>query len=148
MSKSGKAKLPKSVAGFKVPKALRKSELIEALTASPSGRQLLADALVAGAAAAVAVLAKAPAPADNRGSDPLAVDEVSDTQGAAGHAAEVVSALLNAVADALRPAPPPDPVAQATAESPAAKPARRPRTRAAKATTPEPAASDSAPPEG
>jgi hypothetical protein len=48
--------LPKKVAGFKVPKRLRKSRLLGSLLASPLGRQIVADALTAGAAAAAATL--------------------------------------------------------------------------------------------
>jgi len=59
MAKSAKSKLlPKTVAGLKVPKALRKSGVLETLVGSHAGRQLLADALVAAAAAAAAALVK------------------------------------------------------------------------------------------
>lgn len=58
MAKSGKAKLPKTVAGLKVPKVLRKSGMLETLVGSHAGRQILADALVAAAAAAAAALVK------------------------------------------------------------------------------------------
>ncbi len=58
MAKTAKAKLPKTVAGLKVPKALRKSGVLETLVGSHTGRQILADALVAAAAAAAAALMK------------------------------------------------------------------------------------------
>ena len=58
MAKTEKAKLPKTVAGLKVPKALRKSGVLETLVGSHAGRQILADALVAAAAAAAAALVK------------------------------------------------------------------------------------------
>jgi len=51
-----KRALPKSVAGFKVPKSLRKNRLLNGLVASPIGRKVLADALMAGAGAAASVL--------------------------------------------------------------------------------------------
>jgi len=57
---AGKSKkvLPKRIAGFKVPKSLRKSRLLGSLLASPLGRQVVADALVAGAGAGAAVLVR------------------------------------------------------------------------------------------
>ena len=48
--------LPKRVAGLKVPKRLRKSRLLQGLLGSKLGRQIVADALVAGAGAAATVL--------------------------------------------------------------------------------------------
>ncbi|MBB6179655.1 hypothetical protein [Pseudorhizobium flavum] len=50
--------IPKKVAGFKVPKTIRKSKPLKALLASKTGRDILGKALVAGAAAAAAVLAE------------------------------------------------------------------------------------------
>lgn len=58
MAKAAKSKLPKKVAGFKVPKGLRKSGMLDTLVGSQTGRQLLADALIAAASAAAAVLVK------------------------------------------------------------------------------------------
>lgn len=58
MAKSTKLKLPKRVAGLKVPKALRSPAALETLVSSQAGRQLLADALMAAAAAAAAELTK------------------------------------------------------------------------------------------
>jgi hypothetical protein len=52
----GKNVLPKKIAGYKVPKRLRRSRVLRALLHSPMGRQVAADALVAGAGAASAVL--------------------------------------------------------------------------------------------
>jgi hypothetical protein len=57
MAKNGKVKIPKKVAGVKVPKMLRKSP-IAALVDSPLGREILADAIVAAATAAAAALVK------------------------------------------------------------------------------------------
>ena len=50
--------IPKKVAGFKVPKTIRKSKPLKAMLFSKTGRDILAKALVAGAAAAAAVLAE------------------------------------------------------------------------------------------
>jgi hypothetical protein len=50
--------IPKRMAGVKMPKTIRKSRMLRAMLASKRGRDLLADALVAGAGAAAAVLVK------------------------------------------------------------------------------------------
>jgi hypothetical protein len=52
-----KIKIPKRVAGFKVPKALRKSKMLRQMLGSQLGREVLAGAITAGAGAAAAVLA-------------------------------------------------------------------------------------------
>jgi hypothetical protein len=62
-----KMKVPKKVAGYKIPKAVRKSPILKAMLANKTGRDVLAKALVAGAGAAAAVL----------------VEERSDVAGAA-----------------------------------------------------------------
>ncbi|WP_028749630.1 hypothetical protein [Rhizobium mesoamericanum] len=51
-----KNKVPKAIAGYKVPKAIRKSPMLKALLASDIGRKVLANAITAGAGAAVGVL--------------------------------------------------------------------------------------------
>lgn len=51
-----KNRIPKKVVGYKVPKAIRKSPVIRSLLASDIGRDVLANALTAGAGAAAAVL--------------------------------------------------------------------------------------------
>ena len=51
-----KIKLPKKVAGYRVLKSVRKSKLLRALLNNPLGRDVLANALTAGAGAAAAVL--------------------------------------------------------------------------------------------
>ncbi|MBD9375594.1 hypothetical protein IB238_23580 [Rhizobium sp. ARZ01] len=51
-----KTNIPKKIAGLKVPKSIRKSPLLTGLIRSKVGRELLAKALTAGAAAAAAVL--------------------------------------------------------------------------------------------
>jgi hypothetical protein len=55
MGKKSKA-IPKRVAGVKVPKTLRRSKTLRTLLSSPLGRNMLANALTAGAGAAAAVL--------------------------------------------------------------------------------------------
>ena len=55
MAKTSTPKLPKTVAGREVPKALRRGVFAELLN-SPVGHLVLADALVAGAAAAATAL--------------------------------------------------------------------------------------------
>jgi hypothetical protein len=54
----GKAKVPRKVAGVKVPKAVRKSGLLDELLTSELGRESLAEALVAAAGAVASVLVK------------------------------------------------------------------------------------------
>ncbi|MGI0523447.1 hypothetical protein [Rhizobium giardinii] len=51
-----KNRIPKKVAGYKVPKTIRKSSVIQTLLASNIGRNVLANALTAGAGAAAAIL--------------------------------------------------------------------------------------------
>ncbi len=51
-----KTKLPKTIAGFKLPKSVRKSRILDAMLNSQIGRDILANALTAGAGAAAAVL--------------------------------------------------------------------------------------------
>jgi hypothetical protein len=52
-----KNRIPKKIVGFKIPRMIRKNAVLKALLASPTGRKILGEALVAGAAAAAAVLA-------------------------------------------------------------------------------------------
>jgi hypothetical protein len=94
----GKAKkaAPDSVAGVKVPKAIRKSSWFSTLFDSPIGREILADALIAAAGAAAAALTKTrPAKAvghavADAGSDTAAATR-DTVQTAAGAVAEVVA---------------------------------------------------------
>jgi hypothetical protein len=51
-----KHRIPKKIAGVKVPKPLRKSKMLRAMMDNSSGRDVLAHALTAGAAAAAAIL--------------------------------------------------------------------------------------------
>lgn len=53
-----KAKLPKTIAGIKVPKRLRKAGAVTAILNNPLGRSILADALVAAAGAAATAIAR------------------------------------------------------------------------------------------
>lgn len=48
--------IPKKIAGFKVPKMIRKSTALQAMLASDVGRGILASAVTAGAGAAASVL--------------------------------------------------------------------------------------------
>ena len=57
MAKKDKGKLPKRIAGVKVPKALRKG-LASSLLDNPQARAILADMLMAAAGAAAAALVK------------------------------------------------------------------------------------------
>ncbi|KEQ02900.1 hypothetical protein [Pseudorhizobium pelagicum] len=51
-----KIKIPKKIAGYRVPKMVRKSPVLKAMLKNKTGRDVLAQALVAGAGAAAAVL--------------------------------------------------------------------------------------------
>ncbi|MDE3812574.1 hypothetical protein I7I49_20230 [Sinorhizobium meliloti] len=51
-----KNRIPKKIAGVKVPKPLRKSKMLRALLDNGGGRDVLAHALTAGASAAAAIL--------------------------------------------------------------------------------------------
>ena len=136
MAKSDKVKLPKTVAGFKVPKTLRKSGALDTLFGSALGRQLVADALVAAAAAAAAALVKARSNADEA-NGAAAGDGGRSALSEATHAAAgaVASFVTDAAQSLLKPAP-----AEAETGKPAKKPASKPRT--AKRASPAPAKAD------
>jgi hypothetical protein len=51
-----KVKIPKKIAGYKVPKSVRSNSILKALLGSKVGRDVLAKALLAGAGAAAAIL--------------------------------------------------------------------------------------------
>lgn len=51
-----KNRIPKKIAGVKVPKPLRKSKMLRSMLDNSSGRDVLAHALTAGASAAAALL--------------------------------------------------------------------------------------------
>lgn len=56
MSKGEGAGLPKSVAGFKIPQALRKAKQLDGLLDTQEGRDLVADALLSAAQAVATVI--------------------------------------------------------------------------------------------
>lgn len=122
MAKSDKAKLPKTVAGFKVPKTLRKSGALDTLFGSALGRQLVADALVAAAAAAAAALVKPrvdAGEADGAGTGEGGRSALADATSAAAGA--VASFVTDAAQSLLKPAPD-----QAPSAGPAKKAAPKP----------------------
>jgi hypothetical protein len=51
-------KIPKTIAGVKVPKAVRKAGWLDPVLADPRAREILADVLIAAAGAAAAALVK------------------------------------------------------------------------------------------
>jgi hypothetical protein len=98
--KAAAAKLPKTVAGVKVPKAIRESGIVAKFLNHPLGRQILADALVAAAGAAAAALVKhRPSARDAARAGEAVADKSADVanttrelvQTAAGAVAEVVA---------------------------------------------------------
>src|SRR4051812_40683920 len=101
MAKSDTLKLPKKIAGVKVPKVLRHGTVTEFLN-SPVGRFVLAEALVAAATAAAAAL-KNYKPVSETVSDAgtTAKDLVKDAaSGLVDVAAGVVHQILPASSDA------------------------------------------------
>lgn len=97
MAKTPKTKFPKTVAGFKVPKSLRKGGFLDAMVGTATGRQLLADALIAAAGAAAATLVSGRAgPARDRGG--------KAQEGAAGALATFVTEAAKAILPAPEPA--------------------------------------------
>jgi hypothetical protein len=116
-------RIPKRIAGLKIPKAVRKSKLLRSLLGSPMGRTIVADALVAGAAAAAAALvrereeiADAAKAGTKKGARTVAVlsEAVQDA----------ADAVMGVIADAARSLAPED----------AARGKRRPRAPGADAT--------------
>jgi hypothetical protein len=106
MTMAKKNRIPKKIAGVKVPRPLRKSKVLRSMMASDIGRDVLANALTAGAGAAAAVLV------DHR-------DDVGETARTAtkkgakafGLASEAVqsgfSAAMDVVKDTVFPSPNP-----------------------------------------
>ena len=99
-AKKDGATLPKTLAGVKVPKALRNIGSLDAVLASPLARQILADVLVAAAGAAAAALVKNRPSAGQVAEAGVAVVDASASaapgtrdlvQNAAGVVAEVVT---------------------------------------------------------
>jgi hypothetical protein len=104
MAKKTKAKLPKTIAGVKVPKAIRTSGLLDELLNSPLGREILAEAIVAAAGAVASVLMKKRPSADQVAQ---AGEAIVDTGAEAASATKdlaqtAVGAVTEAVADAAR----------------------------------------------
>jgi hypothetical protein len=104
MAKKTKAKLPKTIAGVKVPKAIRTSGLLDELLNSPLGREILAEAIVAAAGAVASVLMKKRPSADQVAQAGEAIvdtgaEAVSATKDLAQTA---VGAVTEVVADAAR----------------------------------------------
>lgn len=72
MPKAEGTGLPKSVAGFKIPKTLRRARLLDGLLDTQEGRELVADALVSAAEAVANVIRNhkpVDPPADESGHD-------------------------------------------------------------------------------
>jgi len=102
---SGKDALPKTVAGVKVPKAVRKSSSIGTLLSSGLGREILADALIAAAGAAAAALTRTRA-AREAGS--AVADAGSTAASATGDAVQTAAgAVATVVTEAARSFLPP-----------------------------------------
>jgi hypothetical protein len=102
MAKKRKSFLPKSIAGVKVPKKVRKGQFGE-LLASPTGQKLIAQALLAGGAI---VAGKKAADSDKaraavRGATDKVAAKVADTAGAAMPALDA-GALSYAFSEAAR----------------------------------------------
>lgn len=91
-----KNKLPKKIAGFKLPKTLRKSRLLRSMLGSEQGQRILADALVAAATAAAAVLTGKSETAQAAGDK-----AVRGTRSAGRLAKEMAQSAASAVGDVL-----------------------------------------------
>jgi hypothetical protein len=98
-------KLPKKIGGFKVPKSVRKSPLVGSLLRSPLGRDILANAITAGAGAAAAVLVQ-DRDAIAEGSSKAVKKSARTSKRAAGIASDAVqsaaTAVMGVVADAAK----------------------------------------------
>ena len=121
MGKKKSKVIPKKVAGFKVPKGVRKSRLLRSMLDNPLGREIVANALTAGAAAAAAALVRerreiAGATADGARRGVRTLSVVRDAMDSAA------DAVLDVVADAAR------------SMGPVGKPARKPRRSASGST--------------
>lgn len=98
MAKKSKSLLPKTIAGLKVPKAVRKGQFGEML-ASPTGQKLLAQAILAVGSAAAASARKI------KDSDAVegAQGKLNDRKAAAkAVAADASGALVYALGEAVR----------------------------------------------
>jgi hypothetical protein len=104
MAKKTKAKLPKTIAGVKVPKAVRTSGLLDELLNSPLGREILAEAIVAAAGAVASVLMKKRPSADQVAQAGETIVEMGAEAASATKALAqtAVGAVTEVVADAAR----------------------------------------------
>ena len=104
MAKKTKAKRPKTIAGVKVPKAVRTSGLLDELLNSQLGREILAEALVAAAGAVASVLMKKRPSADQVAQAGETIVEMGAEAASATKdlAQTAVGAVTEAVADAAR----------------------------------------------
>jgi hypothetical protein len=91
-SKDKKSGVPKTVAGVKIPKSVRKSSPLASLFNSSLGREILADALIAAAGAAAAALTRTRT-AEKAGHAAVAAgtEATEGVQTAAGAVANVVT---------------------------------------------------------
>jgi hypothetical protein len=106
-AKSEKTGLPKTVAGVKVPKAVRNSSTLGTLINSELGREILADALIAAAGAAAAALTKTrtarAAGTAGAGAGSQAAAATGDAASAAGDAVQTAAgAVAGVVTEAAR----------------------------------------------
>lgn len=107
MAKKKNAKLPKKIAGVKIPKKLRKSggKLIE-VASTPAGRELIAAGLVAAGSALAAKAQRARRSSDNAPAD--RVDPAERGAQMAGQIGATLGAAANAALDRLLGAAPAD----------------------------------------
>ncbi len=102
MAKKAKSKksagLPKTIAGVKVPKVVRKSTSLGTLINSELGREILADALIAAAGAAAAALTRT---RTAKAAGTAIVDAGSDAAAGAGAAANATGDLVQTAAGAV-----------------------------------------------
>jgi len=104
-----KTKLPKTVAGVPIPAAIRNSSTVDTMLNSKIGREILADAVVAGAAAIAAALVKNRPSADQIAKAGEQVAEAGKSGAAATRdgvqdAASALAGVMTAAARAILPA--------------------------------------------
>jgi hypothetical protein len=91
-----KKKIPKKIAGIKIPKVLRKNSLLKSLVGTAAGRQIVADALKAAAGAAAAALVASRMSEGSKGRD-----RKSGIAEASEDGIEIVQRALKDAADAM-----------------------------------------------
>ncbi len=89
-------RIPKKIAGIRVPKAVRKSPVLRSLLGNETGRQILGQALIAGATAAASVLAARSEAAADAG-DSLKMT----TKNVGGVAKDAIQSAKGAMADVI-----------------------------------------------